>query len=328
MEPSFPSSSTSFSGEPDALVGPRDLAALQRDVLEVMRRQPVIFIALPFVFFLPFDLVNEFISAGLTESLGAATGVRTYARVSNWIQLGVGSLVAATTLQAVLMMGTGQPLSASAAIQAGLAAWGRAFRTTFITGFLTGLGLLAFIVPGVVLAMRWACAIPAAVIDDVDNGESRRRSVDVMKRIGGLRLFGWALGGGLTWYAFGLGANLLASFVVPEDSVALGALVSGLMSGVLNVIGAGLVVAVGLLYLEHQDRPMLYPVGLVLRDAAGQRVPGPTSDGRTLLLATSIFGALAVVVLLPVMAFGLWMLVDADGAQHALEGVLHLVVGG
>src|SRR5438067_495598 len=46
----------------------------------------------------------------------------------------------------------------------------------FVTGLLVGLGFMLFVVPGILLALRWALVLPCTVLEETGVAESRARS--------------------------------------------------------------------------------------------------------------------------------------------------------
>ena len=62
------------------------------------------------------------------------------------------------------------------ALRVGFQNWGRLFAARFIAGIFILLGLIAFIVPGVVLTLRYAFLDSVVVLEEAGSDEARRRS--------------------------------------------------------------------------------------------------------------------------------------------------------
>jgi hypothetical protein len=319
---SAPSSSSAFVGTPDVVPGPRDLAALQRDTLRVMAKAPAVFVLLPALAFLPFDFLNELVSSavGGDDAEGALRGLRAYHRIGQWIELGVGSLVAATVLSATVALGEGRALSMGEALKAGAAAWGRALKTTFISGVLAGLASLLFLVPGLVLGTRYMLAVPASVIDGLEQQEARAKSTALVQERGTFRLFCWGFAAVFSWYMLSLVPTMTASLLLPSISPVADAALNAAVAAAWNVVGAGLVVAAGLLYLELSGRSLQWPVGLALRDAQGGRLTGPSGTGQLGLAVVGGLAGLFALVLVPLIAVSLWFLMAPESATAAIDG--------
>jgi hypothetical protein len=67
------------------------------------------------------------------------------------------------------------------ALRSGLGHWGRLFGARFVAGLLIVLGLLALVVPGVVLAVRYALIDQVVVFEGAGATVARRRSAELVK---------------------------------------------------------------------------------------------------------------------------------------------------
>jgi hypothetical protein len=309
-------------GAPDVVPGPRDLAALQRDTLAVMRKAPAVFVLLPALVFLPFDFLNELVSSavGGDDVDGALRGLRAYYRIGQWIELGVGSLVAATVLPATVAVGEGRIPTMGEAVKAGAAAWGRALKTAVISGVIAGFATLLFILPGLVYGTRYMLAVPASVIDGLDQREARAKSTALVQERGAFRLFCWGFAAVFSWYMLSMVPTMTTSLLVPSISPVADAAINAVAAAAWNIVGAGLVVAAGLLYLELSGRTLQWPVGLALRDARGGRLAGPRGTGQLGLAVVGGVAGLAALVLAPLIAVSLWFLLAPESAAAFIDG--------
>jgi hypothetical protein len=318
----LPSSSSSFVGTPDVVPGPRDLASLQRDTFALMKKAPTIFVLFPILAFLPFDFANELISALVSgdsdEPSAAFAGIRAYSRISQWIELGVGSYVAATVLSAMVAIGEGRTLTLGEAMKVGGTAWGRAVHTTFISGLIIGLSTLLFLIPGLVMATRYVLAVPASVIDGLAQTEARAKSTALVQERGAWRLFLWSAAAVLSWNLVPMVPVVAASWLTPTVSPGVDAAVSALLSSVWNVVGAGLVVAAGLLYLELSGRSLQWPVGMSLRDAQGARLAGPAGTGQAGLVVVGVAAGVSFILVIPAMILSVAFLVAPDSVASVM----------
>ncbi len=283
-----------------------------------MTRLPAVFIALPVLAFLPFDLLNEFLSSAFGAG-GTFAEMRAYHRVAQLIELGVGSLVAATVLQATVAVGEGRAPTTLQALKEGVAAWGRAIKTTFVSGVFIGVASIFLLVPGLVLATRYMLAVPASVIDGLDSTAARAKSTALVKERGAVRLFLWGIAAVFSWYVLAMLPTMTMSLLMPTVPFAVEASINAVFTSIWNVVGTGFVVAVGLLYLEINGRSLQWPAGLSLRTSEGQRIVGPQSSGQVLLAAVAVCAGLAAVVLVPVMSLLVWLIVDAEGARAFID---------
>jgi hypothetical protein len=289
-----------------------------------MAKAPAIFVLLPALTFLPFDFLNEVVTTAIggDGADGGLRALRNYHRIAQWIELGIGSLVAATVLLAAVSIGEGRTPTMIEALKAGSAAWGRALKTTFITGFLVGLSFLLFIVPGFVFGTRFMLAVPATVIDGLDAREARAKSTELVQARGTFRLFLWGFAACFSWYVLSMVPGVMTStlFLTDIETPLVVSFIDAVTTAAWNIVGAGLVVAAGLLYLESTGRTLQWPVGRSLRDGSGGRIAGPTSTGQAGVAIVGVGAGVCAMILIPLIAIGLWFLVDADAAASFVDG--------
>ncbi len=77
------------------------------------------------------------------------------------------------------------------ALTAGLSCWSRLFATRLVAGLIVCLGLLAFVVPGIILGIRYALIDSAVVVEQIGGRDARVRSSDLTE---GIRLWIFAVG--------------------------------------------------------------------------------------------------------------------------------------
>lgn len=94
-----------------------------------------------------------------------------------------GPIYLGAMIYALWNIKSGRPVGYWEAIGVGFRNWGRLFAARFVAGLLIGIGLLAFIVPGVVLAIRYALLDCAVIIEGADTARSRQRSTQLTEGI-------------------------------------------------------------------------------------------------------------------------------------------------
>lgn len=146
----------------------------------------------------------------------------------------------------------GRPCGFRRALAGGFRSWWLLATTRVVVQVLASLGLLLFIVPGLILLSRWALAEAAAVFERAVPSEARRRSVELgagrrleLLLAWNLPLFAMA---GLAWY----GETLLAPWL--EGAWLYRALYDSLWSPL-----EAYVVAVLVVYYAWLSRPPLRP---------------------------------------------------------------------
>jgi hypothetical protein len=147
-----------------------DIASLFRDSIRLYVRHIGVWVAIGAAVAVPVDLIVSGVGLGRlsgpydpTPSLGALT-------VDVGASLFVsGPLVAAMVVHAALTLRDGGRPRASAAIQAGLDAFPRVLPPVLAGALFTAGGLVAFVVPGIYLGVRWYF-VPQAVLVDRQTG--------------------------------------------------------------------------------------------------------------------------------------------------------------
>jgi hypothetical protein len=312
----LPASPSTHASPFTRVPGPRDLAGFHRDVLQLLKNYPAVFIALPVLLHLPFEVALSFFTRAMGDDL---MGLRFALRGEQIISAAVGTLTVSTLLQAVRMVGAGQSPTMGAALSAGFQTWGKVFGATLTTGFVIFLGFLCLFIPGAFLTSRYAMVLPA-VVDGLSGKEARAHSSNLVKEHGTLTMLWWLMALGVSWYALPLFANLVlgvAEGVVP--GLVFGTVTGALGSAVIDVVAAGLTVFSAVVYGELSGKSELSPVGLELIDSNGRHVPAPRSSGAATLAVVAVAGAMTVLVSLTIIAFGVWAVADAEAYGAFLQ---------
>jgi hypothetical protein len=159
----------------------------------------------------------------------------------------VGPLVSALHVHAVMLIGEGgRPRFSDVAARA-LRAFPVVVAAVIVAGLGIGLGFLALVIPGIILALRWAVVAQVAAVDQEGWLPALRRSAELTRgnygRIFGLLLITGLLSGGIT----------LAASEIPLGSTAGAASVAlGIAVRTITVSFAALTLA--LLYLDLRAR--------------------------------------------------------------------------
>ena len=161
---------------------PRDLSTLLNDAFQLYRSRAGTFLAISAAFVVPVELIVsglglEQLTAPYDESPPAAeTAVP--AAVSFLV---VAPLVTATCIHALRELATGATPRAGPAIQAGLDAFTPLFFAILLAAAGILLGLLALIVPGLYLAVRWFFVPQTVVLDGARGAGALTRSGELVQ---------------------------------------------------------------------------------------------------------------------------------------------------
>jgi uncharacterized membrane protein len=139
----------------------------------------------------------------------------------------------------------GRPLSAREALQRSTPYIGRILVCSLLMALAVGLGFLLLFIPGVILAVGLAMAIPAVVL------EPRASASGALSR-------SWELTRGARWRIFGLGVTLLVLLYVPV--VAIGGLFALILPGSGGMFGGASVGVVTAIAIGGIVQMFIYPL--------------------------------------------------------------------
>ena len=140
----------------------------------------------------------------------------------------------------------GRPISAREALQRATPYLGRILVCSMLLALVVGLGFLLMVIPGIILGVGLALAIPAVVL------EPRTSASAALSR-------SWELTRGSRWRIFGLGVTLLILLYIPV--VAISALAALVLPGTMGAgFGPGSLSTVLALAIGGVVQVFLYPL--------------------------------------------------------------------
>jgi len=152
---------------------------VRRDILEetfrLLARHFDLFTLIALTVWLPGHLVINYIDFFAT-SKGAADAAARGFRVGLMVEGVFGPLVVAATLAALARIKRGEPASYAQAMRDGFAIWPRLFIARFVASALVLAGLIALVVPGVVVLLRLCFVDALVVLDGAPLGAALRAS--------------------------------------------------------------------------------------------------------------------------------------------------------
>jgi hypothetical protein len=218
---------------------PRSAHQLIADAVGLYRRYPLIFPVLAAAVIVPYDAVILGItgSGALTES-SLSAGVGFLLTLIEWCL--VGPLISALHVHAVREAREGQTPRLAPVIRQGLRVLPVVAAASIISGLGIAVGLVALVIPGVILSLRWIVVAQSAAIDHEGWIPALRRSAELTdERYGHVFVFVIYLTVITTapLYLVGLGfeddpttvASLLVGLLVQVFSLSFGALATALL---------------------------------------------------------------------------------------------------
>jgi hypothetical protein len=149
--------------------------AILDDALRLFGRHFLLLAALVLTVWLPAHAAME----TAVHALHWTENFRAQLQLTSIVGAVLDPLVTGAVIYVVYASKMGYGFRYRAAFAAGVACWGRVFTTRLVTGLLIVCGTLLLVVPGVVLALRWALIDAAVVLEGLEGGEARRRSTEL-----------------------------------------------------------------------------------------------------------------------------------------------------
>ena len=260
----------------DAPMQKRSFQDIHRDFWRLIFANPLVFIVIPTLAFIPADLIAEYLSSGQ----GTLEALRTSQRVNHVATAVVGTYLAAVTLATLKAMSEGRRPGLAESLRLGSKEWGVVSMTSLSVGIRIGLGFLLFIIPGIILSCRYVFAIPVTVFENLPAKGAVLKSTEIAKgqqfRI--FQMFTYPV---LIYlpiiFAFAFGV----SYAMPENDLLL---VNAVLTGIpFNMAIACTTFGLGFTYLELR-RPDLLKIALQKAGAASPAVPTGVTPENTVAL--------------------------------------------
>jgi hypothetical protein len=143
----------------------------------ILRRSWLLFSGIILTVWLPGSLLVNYLAYYVFPDLEALKQVR----ATMWIEGIFGPVYIGAMVYALSRLKQGQSVSYREAMSVGIKNWGRLFAARFYVGVITALGLIALVVPGVVIAVRYALLDCVIILEEGEAGKARDRSSDLTK---------------------------------------------------------------------------------------------------------------------------------------------------
>jgi len=152
---------------------------VRRDILEetlrLLARHFYLFTLIALTVWLPGHLVINYIDFFASSKGAADAGARGF-RMGLMVEGAFGPLVVAATLAALARITRGEPASYAQAMRHGFAIWPRLFIARLVASALVLAGLIALVVPGVLVLVRFSFVDAFVVLDGAPLGAALRAS--------------------------------------------------------------------------------------------------------------------------------------------------------
>ena len=170
---------------------------------------PVVFLFLSLLVLIPIAFLELNMPKGSTASSGFQI-IRTI----------LSLMTEGAVAYGVFQIRRGNVASIGESISNGMARFGSLLYASFLTGFATTLGMLLFVIPGLILTCMWAVTIPACVVERVKATDGMSRSSDLTQGYR-MKIMGLYLVVFICMLALSIGVPRLASLVLPRSRYTL-----------------------------------------------------------------------------------------------------------
>jgi hypothetical protein len=212
------------------LLRPRDIGALFRDAFNSYFRHLASFVLIGAAVVVPVELVVS--GVGLGQLSGGYDSTATQGQVAVLVAetyLLIGPLITAMVIHALLALADGRRPRTGAAITSGLEAFRPIFLAVVISAAGVLLGFIAFVLPGIWLAVRWYFVPQAVVVDGRRGVGALERSAELVKgqwwRVFGVIIFA-VIAAGIPGTLIEIPFNLLANSADSSALALLGQIVA------------------------------------------------------------------------------------------------------
>lgn len=159
------------------LNSPRTIGQILKAALQLYARLPLLFIFLAGIVVVPFEIVVVLLAQG-KGGLSVSTNL-----VVRLVQLAlIDPFIAALQVQVLLSLASAERPRIADVIRRGLAVLAVVAAAEIIAGIGIAIGALFFIIPGVILAIRWAVVAQVAAVERTDWPTALRRSAQLARQ--------------------------------------------------------------------------------------------------------------------------------------------------
>jgi hypothetical protein len=144
------------------------------EAIAILWRNLGLFTAIVLTVWLPGNILVNFVAYNYVEV--SDLGIM---KLTMWIEGIFGPIYIGALVYALYQIKMGKTVTYKKAMSIGFKKWGSLFAARFVASLIMGLGLIAFIIPGIILAVRYSLIDAAVVIEDKGASESRVRSIDL-----------------------------------------------------------------------------------------------------------------------------------------------------
>ena len=230
-----------------------------REATILLGRNIKLFSAIILTIWLPANIIINFIYYNI-EGISELTMLRLPMLIEGFL----GPIYIGALIYSLFQIKSGHTITYKEAMKIGLKKWDILFGARFVAGILIVLGIIALVIPGIILLVRYTLLDAAVVIEDKRVTQSRARSIELTK--------------GRRWPIFWSGLIFFILFIIfsitiylPLDFIELlnNMYVEIILDCILDIIFSILQIVIFLFYWESI---------MEQRDAEQQHLQGPGDE--------------------------------------------------
>ncbi len=225
----------------------RSVGEILGTALQIYRRYPLLFAVLAVGVIAPYELAKLAVTGVGPFGGGGSGNAGALALFQLIYFVLVGPLISALHVHAVVDIGAGRTPKLGDVAMRGLRVLPVVAAAEIIAGLLTALGLIAFVIPGVILSIRWAVVAQTAAVDNEGWLPALRRSRTLSQR-NYLHIFGLQITVALLTAAVGFVFGL----AIAGEGAGVGAVLFGIV--VYTVLASFTALTLAILYFDLRAR--------------------------------------------------------------------------
>ncbi len=223
---------------------PRTIFEIIRDAARLYASRPLLFVFLTGIVIVPYEVVVVLIESGRGDVTVGTVLVLLLVNLAL-----IGPCIAALQIEAVLSLASGERPQLPTVLRKGLSVLPVVAAAEIVAGLSIALGLVFFIIPGVIIGLRLAVVAQAAAVEHTDWPGALRRSFQLTSRN--------------AWRIFGLVAINGLINQIPAEITGTGAHLASTIIGIVLavVVQAFVTLTINLLYFDLRARQIVVPIG-------------------------------------------------------------------
>jgi uncharacterized membrane protein len=153
-----------------------------QEAIKIYAANLVLFILIVLSVRFPANILTEIIVSNLPKSADIFTQTASEIRIANFISAILDPIYIGAVIYCVWQIKRGGAFNYNNAMSVGFQNWGKLFTVNLVAGIFIVLGIIAFIIPGIILSLRYCLATSIVIAEGYGNSSVvLKRSADLTK---------------------------------------------------------------------------------------------------------------------------------------------------